>query len=49
VLSQASAREVAKIAIEGLNNVQGFRFIAVVNSPIQGRAGNLEFLAHFRR
>jgi 23S rRNA (cytidine1920-2'-O)/16S rRNA (cytidine1409-2'-O)-methyltransferase len=49
VLREADAREVAQTAIDSLNGIEGFAFIAACDSPIRGGDGNLERLAHFAR
>lgn len=49
VLDEATARAAAQTAIETLDNLEGFRFLAAVDSPVRGGDGNLERLAHFRR
>jgi 23S rRNA (cytidine1920-2'-O)/16S rRNA (cytidine1409-2'-O)-methyltransferase len=49
VLDEAAARNAAQLAIDGLDGVEGFRFVAAIDSPIRGGDGNLERLAHFRR
>lgn len=49
VLKEEDARVVAQSAIDMLNGVEGFGFVAVIDSPIRGGDGNLEMLAHFAR
>jgi len=49
VLDEAVARAAAQTAIAGLDGLERFKFVAVVDSPIHGGDGNLEMLAHFRR
>lgn len=49
VLDEAIAREAAARTIAALDGVEGFRAIAVRDSPIRGGDGNLELLLHARR
>lgn len=49
ILPQAQAREAAQSALEQLEGLEGFRTIALGDSPIRGGDGNLEMLAHFTR
>ena len=49
VLSEADARAVAAVAVAGLEHLQGFRNVSVIDSPIRGGDGNLERLLHARR
>lgn len=49
VLREETARATAQAAIDALDNLEGFRFVAAIDSPIPGGDGNLELLAHFRR
>jgi 23S rRNA (cytidine1920-2'-O)/16S rRNA (cytidine1409-2'-O)-methyltransferase len=49
VLREAAARAAGKAAIEGLDGLARFSFIAATDSPIRGGDGNFELLAHFRR
>jgi len=49
VLDEGAARDAAQNAIDGLDGVDGFHFVAAIDSPIRGSDGNLERLAHFRR
>jgi 23S rRNA (cytidine1920-2'-O)/16S rRNA (cytidine1409-2'-O)-methyltransferase len=49
VLGEDTARAAAQTAITALNGLEGFAFIAAMDSPIRGGDGNLERLAHFRR
>jgi 23S rRNA (cytidine1920-2'-O)/16S rRNA (cytidine1409-2'-O)-methyltransferase len=49
VLEESAARDAAQSAIDGLNGLEGFRFIAAIDSPIRGGDGNLERLAYFHR
>lgn len=49
VPSEAVARAAAQIAVNALSNLEGFHFVAAIDSPIRGGDGNLELLAHFHR
>jgi 23S rRNA (cytidine1920-2'-O)/16S rRNA (cytidine1409-2'-O)-methyltransferase len=49
VLKEEIAREAAQGAIAMLDGLEGFRFVAAIDSPIRGGDGNLELLAHFKR
>jgi len=49
VLNEAAARDAAQLAVDGLDGVENFRFVAAIDSPIHGGDGNLERLAHFQR
>jgi 23S rRNA (cytidine1920-2'-O)/16S rRNA (cytidine1409-2'-O)-methyltransferase len=49
VLSEAVARSAADATIAALDGLEGFRSIAVIDSPIRGGDGNLERLLHARR
>jgi 23S rRNA (cytidine1920-2'-O)/16S rRNA (cytidine1409-2'-O)-methyltransferase len=49
VLNEADARAAAQAAIAALDGVEGFRAVAVIDSPIRGGDGNLERLLHARR
>ena len=49
VLKEDDARVVAQNAIDALDGVEGFQFVAAIDSPIRGGDGNLEMLAHFAR
>lgn len=49
VLDEASARAAAAQTIAALDGVEGFRAVAVMDSPIRGGDGNLELLLHARR
>ncbi len=49
VLDEASARQAAERALGELGGLQGFHLRAAIDSPIRGRDGNLERLAHFAR
>lgn len=49
VLSEADARAAAQTALAALEGLQGFRMIAVIDSPVRGGDGNLELLAHAQR
>lgn len=49
VLEASVAREAARRAIDALEGVEGFSRVAVIDSPILGREGNLELLLHMRR
>ena len=49
VLAEDEARVVAQDAINALDEMEGFHFVAQTDSPIRGGDGNLEVLAHFKR
>jgi 23S rRNA (cytidine1920-2'-O)/16S rRNA (cytidine1409-2'-O)-methyltransferase len=49
VLSEEVARSAADAAIVAIDGLEGFRAIAVVDSPIRGGDGNLERLLHAKR
>lgn len=49
ILNEDVARAAARSAIDSLNGLEGFQLISAIDSPIRGRDGNLEMLAHFRR
>jgi 23S rRNA (cytidine1920-2'-O)/16S rRNA (cytidine1409-2'-O)-methyltransferase len=49
VLDEAAARAAAHRAAQALNEIEGFRIVAMTDSPIRGGDGNLEILAHARR
>jgi len=49
VLDEATAREAAANTIAMLEGYEGFRQVAVADSPIKGGDGNLELLLHMRR
>lgn len=49
VLDEEAARAAAAQAIAALEGVEGFRKVAVTDSPIKGGDGNLELLLHMRR
>lgn len=49
VLDEATAREAAAQTIAALDGVEGFRTVAVIDSPIRGGDGNLELVLHARR
>ena len=49
VLDEGPARAGAQNAIDTLDGLETFHFVNAVDSPIRGRDGNLEMLAHFRR
>jgi 23S rRNA (cytidine1920-2'-O)/16S rRNA (cytidine1409-2'-O)-methyltransferase len=49
VLAEADARAVAQQAIQSLEGLERFHFVAQADSPIRGGDGNLELLAHYRR
>jgi 23S rRNA (cytidine1920-2'-O)/16S rRNA (cytidine1409-2'-O)-methyltransferase len=49
VLGEADARAAARAAIAALDGLEGFRVVAIIDSPIRGGEGNLELLLHARR
>lgn len=49
VLQDADAREAARIAIQEIDAVEGFRVRQVIDSPIRGGEGNLELFAWAQR
>jgi len=49
VLDEGAARDAAQLAIDALDGVEGFHFVAAIDSPIRGGDGNRERLAYFRR
>lgn len=49
VLDEKEAREVGLVVVQRLEGLQGFRGVSVIDSPIRGGEGNLEFLLHARR
>jgi len=49
VLDEATARAAAAQTVAALDGVEGFRIVAVMDSPIRGGDGNLELLLHARR
>ena len=49
VLREEVARSAADAAVAALYGLEGFRAIAVIDSPIRGGDGNLERLLHARR
>jgi len=49
VLDDETARAAAQTAIESLDGLHSFRFLAAIDSPIRGGDGNLERLAHLHR
>ena len=49
VLDEDTARAAAAQSIDALEGVEGFRKVAVSDSPIRGGDGNLELLLHMRR
>ncbi len=49
VLDEDTARAAAAQTIATLDGVEGFRTVAVMDSPIRGGDGNLELLLHARR
>lgn len=49
VLDEATARAAAAETIASLDGAEGFRTVAVIDSPIRGGDGNLELLLHARR
>lgn len=49
VLAEDVAREAVRRATAQLDGLAGFHVIGVVDSPIRGGDGNLEFLVHARR
>jgi 23S rRNA (cytidine1920-2'-O)/16S rRNA (cytidine1409-2'-O)-methyltransferase len=49
VLAEKDARAMAQHAIQSLDGIERFRFVAQTDSPIRGGDGNLELLAHYRR
>jgi len=49
VLDEATARAAAAQTVAALDGVEGFRTVAVMDSPIRGGDGNLELLLHARR
>ncbi len=49
VLSEEVAHSAADAAVTALDGLEGFRVIAVIDSPIRGGDGNLERLLHARR
>lgn len=49
VLAEDDSRAVAQQAIQSLDGLERFRFVAQTDSPIRGGDGNLEVLAHYRR
>lgn len=49
VLDEATARQAAQAALDELNGLAGFCLAASIDSPLRGRRGALEMLAHFRR
>ncbi|PZO46175.1 MAG: TlyA family rRNA (cytidine-2'-O)-methyltransferase, partial [Alphaproteobacteria bacterium] len=49
VLSEDVARAAAAQTIATLEGVEGFRQVALIDSPIKGGDGNLELLLHMRR
>jgi 23S rRNA (cytidine1920-2'-O)/16S rRNA (cytidine1409-2'-O)-methyltransferase len=49
VLDDDGARSVAQAALAALDGLAGFCVIASIDSPLRGREGNLELLAHARR
>lgn len=49
VLPEAEARTAAQRAIDQLEGAEGFRRVAVTDSPIRGGDGNLELLLHMRK
>jgi 23S rRNA (cytidine1920-2'-O)/16S rRNA (cytidine1409-2'-O)-methyltransferase len=49
VLDEETARAAAAQTIAALEGVEGFRKVAVADSPIRGGDGNLELLLHMRR
>jgi 23S rRNA (cytidine1920-2'-O)/16S rRNA (cytidine1409-2'-O)-methyltransferase len=48
VLTEAVARLAGQSAIDALDGLEGFHFVAATDSPVRGGDGNLEMLAHFR-
>lgn len=49
VLDEDVARAAADDAVASLDGLEGFRVVAVIDSPIRGGDGNLERLLHARR
>ncbi|HRK65199.1 MAG TPA: TlyA family RNA methyltransferase [Terricaulis sp.] len=49
ILPETQAREAAQSALAQLEGLEGFRRVALADSPIRGGDGNLELLAHFRQ
>ena len=49
ILEEDVARAAAAAALKDLDGKSGFRMAGICESPIRGREGNLEILAHFRR
>jgi len=49
VLAENIARDAAETGRAALDGLEGFRAIAVIDSPIRGGDGNLERIAHLRR
>jgi 23S rRNA (cytidine1920-2'-O)/16S rRNA (cytidine1409-2'-O)-methyltransferase len=49
VLAEEVARAAALATVDMLEGVEGFRKVALIDSPIHGGDGNLELLLHMRR
>jgi 23S rRNA (cytidine1920-2'-O)/16S rRNA (cytidine1409-2'-O)-methyltransferase len=49
IVNPALAEVIAQETIKALDGIQGFQFVAMIDSPITGADGNREFLLHARR
>ena len=49
IVKDIKTREKAKEKVLNFAREQGFEVVSVIESPIKGGDGNVEYLAHFRK